>query len=116
MSNPQDRLAENKTNVYHNDEINGGFDPKNKLYQFVKEAFYMHLVFPFEKVVQEFNFRGYPLHAFHKDKNGIVRSNLCDVIMYADAAGTTDFCKKLLENIAVFGDYEELSHFGHHLY
>lgn len=28
----------------------------------------------------------------------------------------TDYCKKILENIDVFFDYEEISHFGHHLY
>ena len=96
--------------VFHMDEINGGFDPENELYQFVQNNItYLKI----EEFLEALNKEGFPIHGFHEDKNGIVKCNLCDVLMFAK---DNDLCKALIKNIDVFSDYEKISHFGHHLH
>lgn len=96
--------------IFHVDEGNGKFDPDNKLYRFIVDN---GTRLSIEDILKGLEIIGFPIHGFHQDKNGFVRSNLCDIMMYAKF---TDFCKKILGNIDVFTEYEEISHFGHHLH
>ena len=94
---------------FHMDEINGGFDPENELYKFIKNIKKLSI----EEFLVSLKKMEFPIHGFHKDKNGLVRNNLCDVLMFSN---DTDFLKELLQNINIFEDYEKISHFGHHLH
>jgi ankyrin repeat protein len=90
--------------------LNGKFDPENKLFQFVNRNIKKLTI---EEFLEALNKEGFPIHGFHKDKNGIVKNNLCDVLMFAE---NIDFSKEFLKKIDVFFYFQSISHFGHHLH
>ena len=70
------RIASDKTprnHIFHVDEMNGKFDPDNKLYKFLQEALTR---IPIENFPRALNELGYPIHAFHQDKNGLVKQSV----------------------------------------